>query len=161
MSTFSSYHQRFRRNTHQDTRHYGANETLPNIYCICKQVTSLTCWLGPGEDELCGAAALDLSVAGVNVYAVDCERLQASDLQLTLRHRLLRKLKLSVYWLHFSDAAVTSGLERRDSAAVGVQSVAARVSGVGYSKEIPAATIWWPGEEEKVGSFSEYGNITI
>lgn len=125
------------------------------MYCICEQVTSLTCRLGPGEDELCGAAALDLSIAGVNVYAVDCERLQASDLQLTFRHRLLRKLKLSVYWLHLSGAAVTSGLERRDSAAVGVQSVAARVSGVGYSKEIPAATIWWPGEEEeRVGNLS-------
>lgn len=62
------------------------DNTKPFIY-TCKGIVSpLTCWLGSGEDKLGGAAALDLSIASVNVNAVNCERLQAGDLQLTLRH---------------------------------------------------------------------------
>lgn len=85
----------------------------------------------------------------MNVDAVNRERLQARDLQLALRHRLLHELELSVGRLKVRGAAVTSGLERRDGAAVGVLPVAAGVSGVGYAKEISAATIWWPGGERK------------
>lgn len=51
---------------------------LTTVACttFVKQITSpLTCRLGSGEDELCCAAALDLSIAGVNVDAVNCERL--------------------------------------------------------------------------------------
>lgn len=118
------------------------------MYYICKEIIPpLTCRLGSGEDKLCSAAALDLSIAGVNVDAVNRERLQARDLQLALRHRLLHEVKLSVRRLQ--GAAVTCGLERRDSAAVGVQPVAVGVSGVGNAKEISAATIWWPGGERK------------
>lgn len=117
---------------------------------ICKQIfPPLTCRLGSGEDELCSAAALDLSIAGVDVDAIHCERLQAKDLQLALCHCLLHKLKFSFGRLHVRCAAVTSGLERRDRAAVGVQPVAAGVSSVGYAKEISASTIWWPGGEMK------------
>lgn len=123
------------------------------MYYICKHITfPLTCRLRSGEDKLCGAAALDLSIAGMNVNAVNCERLEARDLQLSLRHCLLHELKLPVRRLHIwaAAAAVTSSLERRDSAAVGVQSVAARVSGVGDAKEISTASIRRPGDERNV-----------
>lgn len=50
---------------------------LINVCYICQQIiSSLTCRLGSGEHELCGAAALNLLIAGVNVDAVNCERLQ-------------------------------------------------------------------------------------
>lgn len=78
---FTSYHKRFGRNTYHED--YWNDTTAPvkyvnysSMYYICKQITSpLTCRLGSGEDKLCGAAALDLSIAGVNVDAVNCERL--------------------------------------------------------------------------------------
>lgn len=57
-------------------------------------ISPLTCWLGSGENKLCCAAALNLPIAGVNVDAVNCERLQAGDLELALSHRLLHELKL-------------------------------------------------------------------
>lgn len=69
----------------------------------------LTCRLSPGEDKLGRAAALDLSIAGVDVDAVNCERLQAEDLQLPLRHRLLHELELSFCWLHICIAGVPGG----------------------------------------------------
>lgn len=93
---------------------------------------------------------MDLAIAGVNINAVNCERLQAGDLQLTLCHRLFHKLVLSDHRLQISGAAaVASSLERRDSA-VGVQSVAAGESGVGDANQISTPTIWW-SEREKVG----------
>lgn len=140
-------------NTHRKTGSMTlqwSSNMLTSLYYICKQISSpLTCRLGSREDELSGAAALDLTIAGVNVDAVNGERLQARDLQLALRHRLLHELKLSVHRLRICGAAVTGGLERRRSAAVGVQPVAAGVSGVSYAKEISTATIWWPGGERK------------
>jgi len=105
----------------------------------------LTCWLGSGEDKLSSAASLHLPVARVDVDAVNREGLQPGDLQLTLRHRLLHKVKLAVGWLQVGGAAVTSSLERRDSAAIGVQAVG--VSGVGNTKKISAPPIWWPTSE--------------
>lgn len=81
----------------------------------------------------------------MNVNAVNCERLQAEDLQLGLRHRLFSELKLALCWLWVHSAAVAGGLERRDGAAVGMQPVAAGVSGVGDAEKISTATIRWPG----------------
>lgn len=123
--------------------------TYSSMFHICKHIIfPLTCRLRSGEDKFCGAAALDLSIAGMNVNAVNCERLEARDLQLTLRHCVLHELKLPVRRLHIcAAAAVTSSLERRDSAAVGVQPAAARVSGVGDAKEISATSIRRPGDE--------------
>lgn len=98
---------------------------------------------------------MDLPIASVNVNAVNCERLQAGDLQLTLCHRLLHKLKFSERWLEVGRAAVTaSGLEGRDSAAaaaavVVVQAIATGVSGVGDTKQVSTATVWWPGRERQ------------
>lgn len=106
----------------------------------------LTCRFGPGEDELGGAASLHLSVAGVNVNAVNGEGLQAGDLQLALRHRLLNELKVPLRGLRLYAAAVAGGLERRHSAAaVGEEPIPARVSGVGDVEEISAVAIRWPG----------------
>lgn len=130
------------------------DNTKTFIY-TCKGIISpLTCWLGSREDKLGSAAALDLPIASVNVDAVNCERLQAGDLQLTLSHRLLHELKFSDHRLQVGRAAVAaSGLGRRDSAAaavVVVQAVAAGVSGVGDTKQVSTATIWWPGRERKL-----------
>lgn len=96
---------------------------------------------------------MDLSVAGVNVNAVNRERLEPRDLQLTLRHGLLNELKLSLCRHPFSGGAtaVTGGLGRGDSAAVGVQAVATRVSGIGDAKEISTTAIWWPGGKRENG----------
>lgn len=77
----------------------------------------LTCRFGPGEDELGRAATLHLSVAGVDVNAVNGEGLQAGDLQLALRHRLLHELKVSLRGLRLYAAAVAGGMERGHSAA--------------------------------------------
>lgn len=125
--------------------------TVKTSNYTCKRMISpLTCRLGSGEDKLCSAAALDLPIAGMNVNPVNCEWLQAGDLQLTLRHRLLHELELSDHWLQVSCAAVaTSCLDRRYSAAVCVQAVAPGVSGVGDTKQISTATIWWPVRERK------------
>ncbi|TNN64035.1 hypothetical protein EYF80_025758 [Liparis tanakae] len=104
---------------------------------------------GP-EDELGGAAALHLPVAGVDVDAVHRERLQAGDLQLALRHGLLREIKLPVGRLQVGrGAAVARGLGRLDGGAVGVQPVAAGLSGVGDAVEISAPAIWRPAGERK------------
>lgn len=46
----------------------------------------LTCRLGSGEDKLRCAATYDLSIARMNIDAVNRKRLQARDLQLTFRH---------------------------------------------------------------------------
>ena len=141
-SAFSGKHRKKGQHCGQRTK---TATLLLSVFC---SYTSLTCRLGSGEDELCRAATLDLSIAGVNVNAVHSERLQARDLQPALRHSLFHEIKLSVCWLHVSQgAAVTSGWGRRETAAVGVQTVAAGVSGVGDAKEISAATIWRPGRE--------------
>lgn len=104
----------------------------------------LTCGPGPGEDELRGAAALDLPVAGVDVDAVHREWLQAGNLQLALRHRLLHEIKLPVGRLQVCrGAAVVRGSGRLDGAAV------AGLSGVGYAVEISAPAIWRPAGERK------------
>lgn len=106
----------------------------------------LTCRFGPGEDELGRAATLHLSVAGVDVDAVNGERLQAGDLQLALRHRLLHELKVPLWGLRLYAAAVAGSVERRHSAAaVGEEPIPAQVSGVGDVEEISAAAIRWPG----------------
>lgn len=107
----------------------------------------LTCRFGPGEDELGRAAALHLSIAGVDVNAVNGEGLKAGDLQLPLCHRLLHELKLPLRGFRVGAAAVAGGLERRHgaaAAAVGVEPVAARVSGVGDVKEVSTPAIRWP-----------------
>lgn len=104
----------------------------------------LTCRLGSGEDELRCAATYDLSIARVNIDAVNRKRLQARDLQLTFCHWLLNEFKFLVCRILFGGAAVASGLKRRGSATVAVQVVAAGVSRVGDAKQISAATICWP-----------------
>lgn len=50
-----------------------------------------------------------MSVAGVNVDAVNGEGLEAGDLQLALRHGLLQELVLLVGRLRFGGAAAVSG----------------------------------------------------
>lgn len=106
--------------------------------------SSLTCRLGSGEDKLGGAAALNLSVAGVNVNPINGEGLQARDLQLPISHRLLHEL---VLWFSVvGEAAVAGRLERGDRA-VGVQLRVARSSGVSNTKQISAASIWGPAGE--------------
>lgn len=86
----------------------------------------------------------------MNVYAVNGEGLQAGDLQLALRHRLLHELKVPLGGLHLRAAAVASGLEgRHRAAAVGEELIPVRVSGVGDVEEISAATIRRPGTDEK------------
>lgn len=84
----------------------------------------------------------------MDVNAVNGEGLKAGDLQLPLRHRLLHELKLPLWGLRVCAAAVAGGLERRHgaaaAAAVGVEPVAARVSGVGDVEEVSAPAIRWP-----------------
>lgn len=104
----------------------------------------LTCRLCSGEDELGRAAASDLSIARVDVDAVNGEGLQTEDLQLALRHRLLHELELSVRRIGFGGAAVAGNLERRGRAAVAVQLVAPGLRGVGDAEQISAAAIRWP-----------------
>lgn len=109
-----------------------------------------TCRFGSGEDKLCSAATLDLSVAGVDVDPVDGERLQAGDLQLALRHGLLRELKVSVQRLcAAAAAAVAVSLDRRKRAAVEGRPAVAPVCGVSYTKDIPPASIWRPAEQRQ------------
>lgn len=80
----------------------------------------------------------------MDVDAVNREGLEAGDLQLPLRHRLLQELKLPLRWLRLCAAAVAGGLEGRHGAAVGIEPVAARVSGVGDVEEVPAPAIRRP-----------------
>lgn len=103
-----------------------------------------TCGLGPGEDELGGAAALHLPVAGVDVDAVNGEGLEAGDLQLALRHRLLGEVKLSV---RRHAAAVAVRLRRGDGAAVEGEPAGAPAGGVGHADDIPPPPIGRPGQQ--------------
>lgn len=112
--------------------------------CSGFQVFFLTCWLGPREDELGRAAVLNLPVAGMNVDAVNCERLQARYLQLLFSHLVIHDLVLLIGWLRVREAAVTAALRRGDYGAIGVKLEAACTSGVGNAEKISATAIWRP-----------------
>lgn len=112
-------------------------------------LTSHTCRFGSGEDKLCSTAALHLAVAGVNVDAVDGERLQAEDLQLPLCHRLLHEIKFTLCWLLLRCAAVSSSVEGGGRAAVGLKTRAACEGGVGDAEHISTPTVWRPWMRER------------
>lgn len=91
----------------------------------------------------------------MDVDPINGERLEAGDLQLTLRHRLLCELKLSVQRLCTTTAAaaaaaaVAVSLDRRGSAAVEGKPVVAPPRSVGYTKHIPPASIRRPGRQRQ------------
>lgn len=88
----------------------------------------------------------------MDVDAVNCKRLEARDLQLALRHGLLRELKLSVHRLDTVSAgaaAVAASLDRRNRAVVEGEPVVEPVCGVGHTKYISPASIWRPGDQKQ------------